>query len=439
MSTVRSKAIPSSRLRRLGHFGGLAAGLAGNVARHGLGELARGKRPHLSDLLLTPANAKRLTDHLAEMRGAAMKLGQLLSMDAGDFIPEELTDILAQLRADADPMPDRQLNQILVAEWGTDWQKGLSAFDAKPIAAASIGQVHRARARDGRNLAIKIQYPGIAKSIDSDVDNAALLLKTTGLLPRHLDIAPLLDEAKRQLHDEADYSREAEFLMRYADALAGDERFAVPQVLPELSTAHILAMTFMPGMAIEQAMRKPQEERDRVARLLMELVLRELFDFGVMQSDTNLANYRYDEKTGQIVLLDFGATRIVSSEIATFYRNILAAGLRGDRQEMRAALEDFGMLDVRSSPDHVAAVLHLFDAIMEPLLKQGVFDFGDPSFLKSMRQKGMDIAGDRRNWRLPPAEAFFVQRKIGGTYQLAAKLRARVDVGALLHAQQTPR
>ena len=429
---ARHTVIPASRLNRLSRFGGLAAGLAGNVAKHGLGELLRGNRPNLSDLLLTPTNALRLTDHLAELRGAALKLGQLLSMDTGDFIPRELTEILARLRAEADPMPDAQLQHVLSGQWGEHWQTKLAAFDAKPIAAASIGQVHRARALDGRDLAIKVQYPGIAQSIDSDVDNAALLLKATGLFPRHIDLAPLLAEAKSQLHDEADYRREAAMLERYARLLGADPQFALPQTLPELSSGQILAMTFTRGVAIEQVADHPQELRDRVAQQLMALVLRELFEFGLMQSDPNLANYRFDLETGQIVLLDFGATRLVAPQIADFYRKVLSAGMTGNQHELRGALADFGLIDPQSSPAHVAAVLQLFEAIIAPLLKQGPFDFGEPGFLQAMRRKGLELASDRRNWRLPPAEAFFVQRKIGGTYQLAAKLRARVDVGALL-------
>lgn len=429
---IRDTAIPASRLNRLGRFGGLAAGLAGNVAKHGLGELLRGNHPSLSDLLLTPTNALRLTDHLAELRGAALKLGQLLSMDTGEFIPRELADILARLRAAADPMPDAQLQQVLTGQWGAHWQAKLAAFDARPIAAASIGQVHRGRALDGRDLAIKVQYPGIAQSIDSDVDNAALLLKVTGLFPRHIDLAPLLAEAKSQLHDEADYRREADMLDRYAALLEADDRFVLPQTLPELSTSQILAMTFKRGVAIEQVANQPQDLRDRVAQHLMTLVLRELFEFGLMQSDPNLANYRFDQATGQIVLLDFGATREVSPQIAHFYREMLSAGMTGNQHDLQAALADFGLIDPQSSAVHVAAVMQLFEAIIEPLLNTGPFDFGDPGFLQAMRRKGMELASDRRNWRLPPAEAFFVQRKIGGTYQLAAKLRARVDVGALV-------
>jgi predicted unusual protein kinase regulating ubiquinone biosynthesis (AarF/ABC1/UbiB family) len=429
---LSGKRIPSRRLQRLGHFGGLAAGIAGNVVAGGVRELASGRRPSMSDLLLTPANALKLTNRLADMRGAAMKLGQLLSLDSGDFVPPELADILARLRSDAEPMPDAQLSKILIREWGEGWQRKLLAFDAKPIAAASIGQVHRARALDGRNLAIKIQYPGIADSIDSDVDNASLLLKATGLVPRHLDIVPLLAEAKAQLHDEADYIREAQYQVRYAEALRGDDRFAVPETLPELSTAKILAMTYMPSVPLDQVMAGSQQQRDSIAHALMDLVLRELFAFGLMQSDPNLANYRYDPDSGKIILLDFGAAREISEELAGFYRHVLTAGLSGDAALLRRALEDFGLIDDRMDAGHIAAIIQLFDTLIEPLLNQGPFDFGNQGFLRNMRDQGMALANDRSNWRLPPAELLFVQRKLGGTYHLAARLRAKIDIGALL-------
>ena len=419
-------------MQRFGHFSGLAAGIAGNVVAGGIREIASGKRPRMSDLLLTPANAHRLTGKLAEMRGAAMKLGQLLSMDSGDFIPPELAEILGRLRADAEPMTDRQLSKILIGQWGESWQTRLSAFDSQPIAAASIGQVHRARSVGGRDLAIKIQYPDIAGSIDSDVENANLLLRASGLLPRHIDIKPLLAEAKLQLHDEANYIREAAYLEKYANALKGDDRFIVPEVLPELSTPNILAMTFVRGVSIEHITTKPQEERDRVASALMNLVLRELFEFGVMQSDPNLANYLFDPGTGKIILLDFGAARDVSAEIEMFYRQMLSAGLTGNKQTLRSALEDFGLIDDEMSAAHIASVTSLFDMIIEPMLHNGAFDFGNNTLMRSIRDQGLDLLYDRANWRLPPAELFFIQRKLGGMYHLAARLRARVDIGALL-------
>ena len=212
--TRSSRAVPSSRLSRIGRLGSLAGRIAGNVVSQGAGQLLRGEKPALSSLLLTPKNISNIADQLASMRGAAMKLGQLISMDAGDFLPEELAVILGRLRDDADPMPKDQLIATLNQSWGEKWQDDLLYFSFAPIAAASIGQVHKVITMDGRMLAVKVQYPGVKKSIDSDVDNVATLIKLTGLVPKSLDINPLLQEAKTQLHQEADYVREADMLNR---------------------------------------------------------------------------------------------------------------------------------------------------------------------------------------------------------------------------------
>ena len=192
----RGRAVPSGRLARLAAFGSMAGGVAGNMIAGGARALARGERPSVAGLLLTPGNAATITGQLAHLRGAAMKMGQLLSMGSSDLVPTELSDILARLRADGQHMPPAQLQTVLDKHWGTGWRTRFARFDVRPIAAASIGQVHRAQTRDGRDLAIKIQYPGVRQSIDSDVDNVATLVRLTGMMPSSLDIAPLLSEAK---------------------------------------------------------------------------------------------------------------------------------------------------------------------------------------------------------------------------------------------------
>ena len=228
------RSVPSGRLSRIMRFGSMATGIAGGMLLDGALQLASGKRPSLSDLLMTPANALKVTLQLGQMRGAAMKLGQLMSMDSGDFLPPELSEILARLRADAHHMPQRQLEQVLTKHWGQDWQARFTSFDPKPIAAASIGQVHRALTPQGQDVAIKVQYPGVRNSIDSDVNNVATLLRLSNLLPTTLDIAPMLTEAKRQLHDEADYAREGKYLRKFAALLAGSSDYAVPVFHPKI-------------------------------------------------------------------------------------------------------------------------------------------------------------------------------------------------------------
>ena len=226
----KAAAVPSSRLARLARLGSLASGVAGGMLAEGVRQWSRGNRPSVGDLLLTPGNAQRVADQLSRLRGAAMKVGQLLSMDAGDLMPPELAAILARLRADAQAMPMSQLVPVLEAAWGPGWDRHFERFSFTPLAAASIGQVHAAQLKSGERLAIKVQYPGVRQSIASDVDNVATLLRVSGLLPRTLDFAPLLEEAKRQLHDEADYLKEAAYLEAYRGRLA--DRAASGPVVP---------------------------------------------------------------------------------------------------------------------------------------------------------------------------------------------------------------
>jgi predicted unusual protein kinase regulating ubiquinone biosynthesis (AarF/ABC1/UbiB family) len=425
-------AVPFGRLSRFARFGGMAANVAGGMFFDGIQQLVSGQRPRIGDLLMTPANAIKVTHQLANMRGAAMKIGQMISMDSGDFLPRELADILAQLRADARHMPRTQLDRVLKEQWGDGWQSRFTEFEYRPVAAASIGQVHRARTYDGETLAIKVQYPGVRESIDSDVNNAASLLRMTGLLPAKLDIKPLLEEGRRQLHDEANYAREAEHLSRFAALLSGDKNFEVPSFYPEFSTDRILAMSYIESEPIDAVMTAPQKTRDRIATLLIELLLRELFDFGLMQTDPNFANYRFNTKTRRLVLLDFGASRDISKKTARSYATLMQAILSGNEEASFKAATDMGFIAADMPAQYRSAILAMLDMAMEPLQKDAPFDFGDNQIAQRLREKGMELAVQRELWHLPPADTMFIQRKFGGIYMLAGRLQARVNVRALM-------
>lgn len=425
---VRQRAVPSGRIARFGTFGRLVGGVAGGMVAEGARRIASGEGITARDLILTPGNVQRLTDRLSHLRGAAMKMGQMISLDAGDFLPDELSKILATLRDQANFMPTKQLDQVLRAEWGPDWRKQFRWFNPRPIAAASIGQVHKALTRDGEELAIKVQYPGVAKSIDSDVDNVITLLKVAGFAPPELEMDKLMAAAKQQLHEEADYQREGQQMALYRARLEGTPGFVVPRLHAGLTRGSILAMSYEEGVSIEELGNEPPERRDEVFARLIRLVARELFDFGVMQTDPNFANFRYRKETGEIVLLDFGACRPVDPAIANGYRKMLAAGLQGNSAEVLAATIEAGFMMPIVAEKHPERVNRMIDIVINEMRADAPFDFGDRAFIPLLREEGYAIAQDKDTWAFPPIETLFVQRKVSGIALLGARLQAKANL-----------
>lgn len=422
----RSAAVPTGRSSRLFHMGGVVAAIAGGVVAGGLRQLASGQRPDLPNLLLTPSNALRLTSGLSHLRGAALKLGQMLSMDTGLVLSPQISQIFASLRDDAKPMPPKQLQTVLNAQWGPGWLKQFRRFDVRPFAAASIGQVHRAQTLDGQDLAIKVQYPGVRDSIDSDVDNIATLMRLPGLVPSGMDLQPLLAEAKRQLHAEADYQAEANHLAQFGSLLAGSDMFLVPDLHPALCTPQVLAMRYVESAPLDSLTHAPQALRDKVAAALIDLVLREIFVFGAMQTDPNWANYRYCPPSGRIVLLDFGAVQTIAPSLAADFRALAQVALDGEPKATRDAMLHIGYFGPTTAPHHQTLIQSMFDLAMGPLRQATPFDFGQSDLLEHLRDMGLAIGSDRDLAHVPPAATLFLHRKIGGMYLMAAKLRARV-------------
>ncbi|HHF3276797.1 TPA: ABC1 kinase family protein [Vibrio alginolyticus] len=435
--SAKERSLPTHRISRFSKFASLATRVAGNVITEGTKQIAKGNKPKAKDLLLTPQNIARLTDQLAHLRGAAMKLGQMLSMDAGDVLEPELADILSRLRSNADPMPAKQLNAVMESSLGTNWKAEFLSFNFKPIASASIGQVHQAYSDAGDNLAVKVQYPGIRKSIDSDVDNVGTLLKVVGLIPESVDYKGLLEEAKKQLHDEADYAREAQFAIRYHDALKEHPHFVVPKIHTESCSDSVLAMEFIDGSPVEQIEHYDQSTRDFVMHSLLELLFRELFEFKMVQTDPNFANYLYIENTRQIGLLDFGATREYSERFSTGYRQAFASVVNNDEQGLNDALEQIGFFSQTILPDQRQAILDLVKMACEPMLVDEPYDFKASGLAQKLREAGTILSMEQEYWHTPPADALFLHRKIGGMYLLAARIGAKVNIRQLVQPYLT--
>jgi predicted unusual protein kinase regulating ubiquinone biosynthesis (AarF/ABC1/UbiB family) len=331
-------------------------------------------------------------------------------------------------------MPVSQLRRVLGREYGSGWEARFRHFDFEPVAAASIGQVHRARARDGRDLALKIQYPGVARSIESDVDNVATLLRLFNLLPLEIDVASIAFEAKRQLAQEADYLKEASFLETYKELVADEAALVVPRVHWDLTTTRVMAMDYVEGVPLEtlSELEIPQGRRDAVGILLERLLFRELFEFRVMQTDPNFANYLYQPQDGRVVLLDFGATKTFSPEFVAHYARVTRAVIDGDLAAVARHAAAIGYVAADDSPERVQAAVEVIMLVCEPLRHRGRYDFAASGLAARARTLGIDLAFRRGLLRAPPAETMFLHRKLAGSFLLLARIGARIDARALV-------
>jgi len=432
--------VPQTRVGRLASvalaagelaLGGLAEGLRRLVADR---SAAGGERHDLADVFLSADNARRLAARLARLRGGAMKLGQMLSLQGADLLPPEFTEALAILRAQAAPMPLAQLRRVLGREYGKGWRQAFETFDETPIAAASIGQVHRVRTIDGRDLALKIQYPGVARSIKGDVENVAALLRLLKVFPGDADIPAIAAEATRQLAQEADYLAEAASIERYARLVADEPALLVPRTHPDLTTRRILAMDFMEGEPIGTlaAPGVAQATRDAVGTVLERLMFRELFEFRTMQTDPNFANYLWQPDTGKVVLLDFGATVQFDAAFVADYAQITRAVIDGDRAAVGRHAMAIGYAAPGDAPELIEATIELIMLVCEPLRRRGRYDFAASDLPSRSRALGFDLGFRQGLLRVPPPQTMFLHRKLVGSFLTLAHIGARVDARAMV-------
>ncbi|KAL1708213.1 ABC1-domain-containing protein [Schizophyllum commune] len=344
---LSSSRVPSSRIGRLFHYGGLAASLGYGAASEMIRRTTSGSENQSSSLMMTEANIGRLVSKLSQMRGAALKLGQFMSIQDTHVLPPDLDAVFRRVQDSAHYMPDAQFETVMREALGDDWMSNFASFERVPFAAASIGQVHRAELKanvadasfahratpEGTiPVAVKVQFPNIARSIASDLGYLRTLLTAGRLLPKGLFLNKTLEVMKGELADECDYTREAGMARKFSGFVESDSRFMVPWVWSR-STKEVLVMERVNGISIgeERVKRLPKEKRDDIAARVIELCLRELFTWRTMQTDPNWSNFLWDEREDKIQLVDFGATREYSKEFMDSWLRLLQAAASGDR------------------------------------------------------------------------------------------------------------
>ncbi len=422
-----------------------------NWAKSSVGGLLMSKeqREIQKHTLLQEQSAYLVTE-LGKLKGSVVKVGQMLALYGEHFLPKEVLDALHTLDAQTHPLAWSVIRSAIAHELGS----GIDEFDIEPepIGTASLAQVHKARHRySGRDVVLKVQYPGVAESIDADLSIFKHLLKITNAVPQTKALDAWFEEIGELLHREVDYRLEAATTKRFASYLADDKRFVVPTIYDNFSTDKLICMSYEAGVSLndDSLNTLPQARRDALGQAAIEVVIRELFEWGEMQTDPNFGNYlvRYEDGIDKLILLDFGAIKQFDAHLLSIARGLLTAGYHQDKDMMQNAMTGYPFFDkLTGTPKSDMAEVFLLAC--EP--------FAHPDKLKARSADGADLidADGRYIWAgsdlysrvmrrakdgmqslefsLPPKEMMFISRKFIGAYALLVALDARTDAKGLV-------
>ena len=359
-------------------------------------------------------NARRIVEGSAQLRGAFLKLIQMLSM-RHDLLPTEALDVLKATQSGVPPMSYPMIAEQIRKELGRKPEQLFRSFDQTAFAAASLGQVHRAKLKDGRDVAVKVQYPGVEGTVDQDLKNLKILLTTLGSIARDVmrqkvDVRTIYGELEARLKEELDYYLEARNMAEYGKFFADDPDIIIPEVIKDLSSRRVLTMTFVDGYPLIDVLGTAVEEdlRRWVSLKCSEFAWRQVLEFGSLHTDFHPGNYlvTYHPKLG---VLDFGSVRHFAEPIRRGYLQVAKAILDEDDKALAAGLVKLGYLDRTQDP---APMLHVIRILFEPLYTEGGYDPADYDTVKKAQQVG-EIAFENSLYKSPDHSVFLLRALVG--------------------------
>jgi len=342
------RSIPKGRIRRTAQVGTVIGSQGARYAGTRAANLTRSDERGAEEIDRRHLEAaERMVDTLGAMKGAAMKIGQLASFIDTEFLPPEYRELyqdkLSKLRSEAPPMPWKKVSAVLEEEWEAPVEELFESFSEEAAAAASIGQVHRATLPDGREVAVKIQYPGVAAALRADMQNAGMIMRMAKALAPGLDAKAAAAELKERVLEELDYEYEGQNQRTFSRAYRGHPFVYVPDVVSRLSTGRVLVTEWVDGVGFDDVKALPQADRDRFAEIVFRFCFGSIYHLQHFNADAHPGNYILMDD-GKVAFIDFGMTKQLDSEQIELEIAALRAAFDDDPERLRVALHDLGFL-----------------------------------------------------------------------------------------------
>ena len=430
-----AKRLPVSSLARSTLSTGLLLRLGFNTSQNLFSDIITLKKPDLRSALVSKKNVTATVNTLKNLRGAAMKFGQLMSMDESIILSPNLAAVFAQLRSSGYSMTPSQLKKILNQNWGDGWLRNFKHFEVRPFAAASIGQVHKATLKSGEIVAIKVQFPGVRQSIDNDLSSLKFIMKTSGMLPAKFPLDYYITQCGDLLKRETDYELEAINITRFSEFLRSNDKLNVPKVYNQLSTQETLTMSFFEGRELSSKMAYDQSSINEISLSLLELLLNEIFTFKLVQTDPNLANFLLSEGDNSLCILDFGACCQVSEATHELYKDLFNVALTFDANKIKSFLEDKNFIPKDASSEGTKFFDRIISIAINEISQNEFFDFQQSKVFEIITEEDLNLYFELIPSSLFGSDFIFIQRKIFGLILFFRAIGAKLPLLKILKQQ----